>query len=152
MRYFEDLPLNEVQVTESYTMQKQEMIDFATQWDPQPFHTSEEEAANWPLGLTASSVHTIAVSVKLAQAMSATKKQAAFIAGLGWDNVRMPHPVRPNDEIHVKAWMSEKRDSSSRPDCGIVTSRFEVYNQDKVLVLSYGIASLVMKRPVSAVL
>lgn len=147
MRYYEDLPLDKAQFTNSYTMEKQEIMEFAGRWDPQPFHTNEEEAKKWPLGLTASSVHTIAASVKLAQEMSMSEQQTAVIAGLGWDNVRMPHPVRPNDEIRVKAWMSEKRDSKSRPDCGIVTSQFEVFNQDKVLVLSYSIASLVMKRP-----
>ena len=150
MRYYEDLPLNEFQHTNNYTMEKQEIMEFAGRWDPQPFHTDEEEAKKWPLGLTASSVHTIAASVKLAQEMSMSKQQTAVVAGLGWDNVRMPHPVRPNDVIRVKAWMSEKRDSNSRPDCGIVTSQFEVYNQDDVMVLSYSIASLVMKRPVES--
>jgi len=142
--YYEDIELNSPKISEPYVVKKEEVMSFASQWDPQPFHISEEEASKWPLGLTASSVHTIAISVKLSTSMN--NLDTAVVAGLGWDEVRMPNPVRPGDALRVKAFVASKRESQSKPALGIITSRVEVYNQDDELVLSYNISSMVLKQ------
>lgn len=145
MLYYEDLELNQPNYSDTYIMEKEEIMSFAKQWDPQPFHIDEEAAKQWPLGLTASSVHTIAASVKLINRLEGPV--TAAVAGLGWNNVKMPKPVKPGDALRAKAWVSSKRESNSRPDCGIFTNQVEVYNQDDEIVLSYDIATLVLKRP-----
>lgn len=145
MYFYEDLVLNKPNYSPSYTVSKQEIIDFASEWDPQPFHTDEEAASMWPLGLTASGVHTIAISVKLSNQIQ--QEPSAAVAGLGWNQVKMPNPVKPGDTLQVKAWICDKRESNSRPDCGIITNQLEVYNQREELVLSYQIVTLVLKKP-----
>jgi acyl dehydratase len=145
MLYYEDVTVGDVVTCEPHQVSKEEIIGFATEWDPQPFHISEKEAEKWMLGLTASSLHTIAISVRALN--HADQPQFAAVAGLGWDEVRMPFPVRPEDVLVVSGTISTKRESKSKPDMGIVTSKVEVHNQDEVLVLSYYLSTMVMKRP-----
>ena len=75
-----------------------------------------------------------------------TKKLAA-VSGLGWNNIQMHAIVRPNDEISLKAHCLESKLSKSRPDCGVVTCRNELFNQRGELVFSAGVSLLVMCRP-----
>lgn len=93
MHYFEDIELNAVRKSGSHCVTSQEIIDFASQWDPQPFHTDEEEAKNWPLGFCAFSLHTMAISIRLTN--DASDVSHAVVGGLGWDDVRMSLPVGP---------------------------------------------------------
>ena len=145
MRYYEDVELNEVRISASHSVTADEIIDFARQWDPQPFHVDEEEAKNWPLGFCASSLHTMAIGVRLTN--DANNTSHAVVGGLGWDEVRLHIPVRPRDVLHVRSYACSKRESSSKPDKGIVQSAFEVINQDDKVVMSYKIASMMFKRP-----
>ena len=146
MLYFEDIELNDPQTSASYTIGKEEIMVFAREWDPQPFHTDEEEAKKWPLGLTASSLHSYAISTKLLTTMD-HMEPAAVVAGLGVDEMRMPLPVRPGDTLTAVCYISAKRESKSKPDMGIITSTNELKNQNDEVVLSYKTSSLIMKRP-----
>lgn len=145
MLYFEDLELNVRKVSEPYTITKDDIIAFATQWDPQPYHIDEELAKQWPLGLSASTIHSYAISNKLAMGIATEPLAAA--AGLGVDSMRTPHPVKPNDTLHVESYFASKRESGSRPDMGVVTSVIELYNQQQTLVFRYETSTLVMRRP-----
>jgi len=146
MQYFEDIELNKVSKAPPYYISKEEIIEFASVWDPQPFHTDEEAAKKWPLGLSASSLHTMAISVRAFSTPDADMDEhPAAIAGMGWDEIRMPHPVRPGDTLTVQGFVGSKRESKSKPDMGIIVTHIEVYNQDEVLVLSYKIATMVLK-------
>lgn len=146
MKYFEDIQLNDVKESHSLTIQTHDIIEFAKQWDPQPFHIDEQAAKDWPMGLIASSVHTYAISVKLCLQIS--NEPVAAIAGLGIDAMRMTAPVKPGDQLRVRLWIDAKRESRSNPDRGIATTRIEVLNQDDVVVMSYSNSGLIMKRPV----
>lgn len=145
MIYFEDIQLNQVARSATHTIETEEIIAFASEWDPQPFHTSEEDAKHWPLGFSASSLHTLVISNKLMNAMKG--EQPAAIAGLGMDELRMPCPVRPGDTLVVHAYVGAKRESNSKPHLGIITSHVEVYNQHQQAVLTYKNSSMVLKRP-----
>ncbi len=145
MRYFEDIELNQLRESREITLEKDQIINFAKEWDPQPFHIDEVIASQWPLGLTASGVHTIALSVKLSNELKT--QELAVVAGLGWDEVRLPAPVRPGDRLRVKNYTIEKRESKSKPDRGIMRTKIEVWNQNNEIVLSYILSSLIMKRP-----
>lgn len=148
MLYFEDLELNVRRQSAPCTITKDEIIAFATQWDPQPYHIDEEAAKQWPLGLSASTIHSYAISNRLA--MSIATEPLAAAAGLGVDNMRTPHPVKPGDELHVESYFAAKRESASKPGMGVVTSVIELYNQNQTLVFRYETTTLVMRRPASA--
>lgn len=145
MIYFDDIVLNQPLVSRPFLVEKADSIAFAREWDPQPFHIDEQAASQWPLGLTASGLHTIAIAVKLGNELST--EPVAVIAGLGWDEVRLKAPVKPGDSLVLHSWMEEKRASQSKPDRGIVVTRIELRNQNDEIVLTYKVTSMMLKKP-----
>lgn len=145
MLYFEDIQLNQQHASNEYVIGKEEIMTFAKQWDPQPYHVDEEEAKKWPLGLTASSVHSYAICTLLANTMIG--EPAAAVAGLGVDEMRMPAPVRPGDRLHCESFVESKRESKSKPDMGIITTVTRLVNQNDEVVLSYKSSGLILKKP-----
>jgi len=141
---FDDISVGMVlATTEPYEMTKEEIVEVAGRWDPQPFHLDEEAAAATDFGgLVASGLHTIAASVRLGtREVPAT----AAVAGLGMDELRMRHPVRPGDLLQQSTEVVEVRPSRSRPDRGIVRGRRTVRNQDGVVVLAYVLTWMVAR-------
>jgi len=149
MQYYEDFVLNQVAESRPYKVEAKDIIEFASEWDPQPFHTSEEEASKWPFGLFASSVHTYAISMKLCVEMA--DEPVAALAGLGVDEMRMTAMVKPGDELRARVWIESKRESKTKPDRGITTTRVEMVNQENVMVMTYTNSGLVLKRPAESV-
>lgn len=147
MQYFEDVVLNQQHHSEqTCTVTAEEIKSFAGQWDPMPFHLDEEVAKLTPVGkLFASSIHTIAMAIRLSHTMM--KEELAVMAGLGWQDVRFPNPVCAGDTLHMRAEVVEKRESRSKPDRGIVVSQNTVLNQRDDVVAEYKIVTLMMKRP-----
>jgi len=145
MLYYEDIELNQPRESQPVTLSKDEIISFAKEWDPQPFHIDEEAAKDWPLGLTASGLHTINWACRLS--FDLAKEHTAVVAGLGWDELRLPKPVLPGDSIRVRGFVCEKRESASKPDMGVVRNKVEVLNQNDEIVLHFMISTLVLKRP-----
>jgi acyl dehydratase len=116
-------------------MTRDEIVEVAGRWDPQPFHLDEAAArATDYKGLIASGLHTIAASIRLS---TLERPKTAAVAGLGIDELRMLHPVRPGDRLDQTTEVIELRPSRSRPDRGIVRARRTVRNQDGVVVLTY---------------
>jgi acyl dehydratase len=144
MIFYEDVMLNQEEKSREYTIEKEEIISYAKQWDPQPFHIDEEEAAKWPLGLTASSLHSYAIANKLG--MEISSEPPAMVAGLGVDEMRMTAPVKPGDQLHVVRYIESKRESKSNPSVGIVTSMKKLINQNGEVVISYKTSSLIKKK------
>ena len=68
------------------------------------------------------------------------------MANLGWDEVRLPHPVFEGDTIYSRSTVLDKRESRSRPNVGVVTVRTEGYNQDGTVVCAFKRTVLVYKR------
>lgn len=147
MKYFEDIEENAPHYsTERYTLSKQEIIEFSGHWDPMPFHLDEAVAEQSYVGkLFTSGVHTVAIASRLCHSMS--EEKVAAVAGLGWDEVRFHQPACIGDEFWVKSFVCTKRESRSKPDRGIMTTRIELYNQRDELVTSFTMSSLVLKRP-----
>ena len=119
--YFEDLTLGQVfHSPRSVRMTREDIVSFASAWDPQLYHIDDEAARDTPVGqLFASAVHTLAVSQKLAHEAGAFK--VLPVVGLGLSDIRIPLPVLVDDEIRTQATVSEKRASTSRPGLGVVT-------------------------------
>jgi len=142
--YFEDIELNEKIILGEHFVEKDEMIEFAKKWDPRPLHIDEKAAKTLPGGgVVAPAIYTIGVVNRL----SVKTDAVVVMAGIGWDEVRFPNPVFPDDTITVTIEYVDKRDSDSRHDAGIVVSLIEVRNQSNALCLSFKLTFMVAKRP-----
>ncbi len=131
MRYFEDMVVGtRTRSSRTYKVTREEVIEFATKFDPQPFHLDDEAAKATFFGrLSASGWHTGAMAMRM---MVDTWKDSEPTAGLGspgLDELRWVKPVYPGDELTVEIELIEKRRSKSRPEMGLTKSRQTVFNQ-----------------------
>jgi acyl dehydratase len=132
MRYFEDTEEGVARELGEHLVSREEIVRFASEWDPQPFHVDEEQATKSVFGgLTASSCHTYSISSLI---FSRCSERLAVAAMLGI-TLRFPEPVRPGDLLHLLDECVEKRLSDSRPGLGIVKSRTTLVNQAGAEVL-----------------
>lgn len=147
MYYFEDLQPGVVYTSdETYTFTKDNIMAFAREFDPMPFHLDEDIAKLTPMGgLFASAAQTIAVGIKLSHTLK--QEEVAAIGGLGWDDVRFPVPVMAGDALHITSELIDKRESRSKPDRGIVTTQNRLYNQNGELVAEFKIRMMVWRKP-----
>jgi acyl dehydratase len=133
-RYFEDFKVGDRFTSAAHTMTEAAIIDFATQWDPQPFHVDAEFARKWTYGgLIASGIHTIALTLRLWLDLGVFRACSLGSPGLG--AVKFPRPVRPGDTLHVVTDIVELRLSASRSDRGIARIRQVTVNQRNEPVL-----------------
>ena len=146
--YFEDAEIGTICAAGPYLVKKNEIIQFAKQYDPVPRHLDEEAAARSIFGgLTASSAHTFAVFISLTPKL---QPRLHVLAGMGFDELRLPNAVRPGDELDLETIVLEKRESKSKSDRGIVRNQIRLRNQRREIVLQ-GISNiLVARRPAVA--
>ena len=145
LKYFEDIEVGQMDAAGEYPVSKEEVIEFAKKWDPQPFHIDEEKARETQFGgLIASASHTVAISFWL---LNRAGKGIAVISGLGWDKMRLPNPVRPGDWLSLTMECIEKRESKSKPDRGILRHAAVIQNQEGVPVSTFETTTLVKRRP-----
>lgn len=129
--YYEDLDVGWSETYGSHTMDRDAMISFAEQFDPQPMHVDPEAAAETIHGdVIASGVHTIGVATRLL--VDGFLEDAANMAGLGIDDLRFHEAVYPGDTLAVRHEIVDKRRSESHPEAGIVTREVEVLRTDGV--------------------
>ena len=142
--YFEDIELDINRDLGSYQVCKKEVIDFATVWDPQPFHIDENAAKDSIYGgLTGSSIHMMAV---LSKVISQNPVHYAVLANLS-TQFDMPNPMRVDDTLFFSSQAYEKRLSKTRPGIGIVSFKTVVINQDNKTVLNTLTTTMVSCRP-----
>lgn len=131
---FEDFVPGEITTFGAYLVTKEEVIAFASQFDPQPFHLDEEAGrASMLGGLAASGWHTCAIMMRLM--FDHFMDGSTSIGAPGIDEVRWIRPVFPGDVLSVRREILEARPSASRPDRGIVRFRFELMNQKGEVVM-----------------
>ncbi len=147
MEWFEDLELGKVQSFGHYAVTREEVLDFARKYDPQPFHLDDAAAAQTHFGrLAASGWHTCAMTM----AMIVRNQDERGHQGLGSpgiDDLRFLKPVYPGDALTCEREVLEKRVSASKPDMGIFRTRVRTLNQDREAVLSYVANAFVRVRP-----
>lgn len=147
MRYFEDIEVGSRKAFGRYEVTRDEVIDFASKYDPQPFHLSDEAAAQTHFGrMSASGWHTCAMTM----AMIVKSFEGSGEAGLGAagvDELRWLKPVYPGDTLRCESEILEKRASQSRPEMGSYRTRTTVYNQDDVPVMQFTAIGLIRTRP-----
>jgi acyl dehydratase len=85
-------------------------------------------------------------TLALVTGQSVTDLSQNVFANLGWDEVRLPNPVFEGDTIYSRSEVLEKRESSSRPDVGIVRVKTTGFNQDDKVVIEYKRTFMVYKR------
>jgi acyl dehydratase len=147
MIYFEDLELGIETEFGSYEVTREEVLDFARKYDPQPFHLSDEEAAKTHFGrLAASGWHTCAMTMAVI-ARYVVRDEQAGLGSPGVDELRWLKPVYPGDTLTVRSKVVEKTPSRSKPDIGSFRSAAVVTNQDGVPVLTFTSIVLIRRRP-----
>lgn len=135
LRYFEDFRVGEVLALGSRQVSEAEIIDFARQFDPQPFHTDPERARRSVFGgLVASGWHTCAMAMRLM--CDAYLLRTTSQGSPGLDELRWLKPVRPGDVLRLRMTVLDARPMRSKPDLGLVQSHWELFNQDDAVVLS----------------
>jgi acyl dehydratase len=135
MIYWEDFKPGERIEMGSHTFGEEEIVAFARQFDPQPFHVDREAAKkSFFGGLIASGWHTCAIGMRLTVESHVNNTRSLGSPGL--DNIRWLKPVRAGDTITYSRIVLESRASASRPDAGLVKSRWEAVNQAGELVMT----------------
>jgi acyl dehydratase len=147
MLYFEDFKVGETSEMGRRVVDRDEVIAFARDFDPQPFHTDEEAArASMFGGLIASGWHTVSMVMRMM--CDSYLLQSASLGSPGVDHVKWLKPVRPGDTIRAVRTVLEARVSKSKPDVGIVKTRWDVYNQaDEPVMTMEGYGMFRVRQP-----
>jgi acyl dehydratase len=147
MIYFEDLQVGGETEFGSYQVTREEVLEFARNYDPQPFHLSDEEAAKTHFGrIAASGWHTAAMTMAVIARHVVAHRQAG-LGSPGIDELRWKKPVYPGDTLHVHGRILEKTPSRSRPDIGSYRAQTTVINQHGDVVMSFISIVLIRRRP-----
>lgn len=147
MRYFEDLVVGETNVIGHYDVTRDEVLDFARKYDPQPFHLSDEEAAKTYFGrLSASGWHTAAMTMAvIVKGMG--DGPTASLGAAGIDELRWLKPVYPGDRLTIRGTVVDKTPSRSKPDRGSFRTETVVSNQDGDDVMRFTSIAMMRRRP-----
>jgi len=132
--YWEDFVVGQVRDLGSITPTREEIIAFATQFDPQPFHLDDAAAKVSVFGaLSASGWHTCSMAMRLM--VTNFLHETSSLGSPGLENIKWMKPVYPGDTLRLQSTMVETKPMSKRPDVGMTRSIWEMFNQhgDKVL-------------------
>lgn len=132
--YWEDMQVGEKRDLGTITPSREEIIAFASQFDPQPFHLDDEAAKASVFGaLSASGWHTCAMAMRLM--VTNFMHETSSLGSPGLENIRWQKPVYPGDTLHLYSTVLDIKPMSKRPDVGMTRTLWELFNQhgDKVL-------------------
>jgi len=147
LQYFEDIAVGTRSSFGRYDVTREEVMEFARKYDPQPFHLSDEAAAQTHFGrLSASGWHTCAMTMAMVVENMKAHRQAG-LGSPGMDELKWLRPVYPGDTLRCETEILEKRVSASRPEMGLFKSRMTVFNQDDVAVMTFVSNGMVRTRP-----
>ena len=138
---FADFHPDQVIEAGPYAVSEAEVLQFATAFDPQWFHTDAEAATGGPFGgLIASGWHTCGIAMRLVADAALAGSESFASPGLAY--VKWPHPVRPGDVLSVRATVVETRRSKGNTGLGILRWRWQLFNQRGTEVLDLEATSL----------
>lgn len=144
--YFEDFEVGQTVAAGTRTVTEEEILDFASKFDPQPFHVDHDAAAKSIYGgVIASGWHTCAMMMRVM--VDNFLSQAASMGSPGVDEVRWLKPVRPGDTLTITNRVLETRPSTSKPDRGVVVTQWEAKNQHGDLVATVKGMGMFARRP-----
>jgi acyl dehydratase len=146
MLYFEDIVVGSTSSFGHYEVTREEVIEFASKYDPQPFHLDDEAAAQTYFGrLSASGWHTCAMTMRMLVENMKTNQQAG-LGSPGVDEIRWLKPVYPGDTLRVEGEILSKRQSQSKPEMGSFQGRNTVFNQHDEAVMTMVSTGLIRVR------
>ena len=146
MLYWEDLRDDGTVEMGTHTFTEEEIIAFARQFDPQPFHTDPLAAKqSFFKGLIASGWHTCCIAMRLM--VDKYVARSASLGSPGLDNIRWLAPVRAGDTITYRRLTTSARVSESKPDVGLLQSRWEAVNQRGEMVMTMEGWGMFRRRP-----
>jgi acyl dehydratase len=145
-QFFEDLVVGRTERFGSYAVTREEVIEFARKYDPQPFHLDDAAAAETHFGrIAASGWHTAAMTMAMVVAhQQAQGHQGAGSPGI--DELRFVRPVHPGDTLRCERTILDKRRSVSRPELGLFRGRIRTFNQHDEQVLGWVATAFVRVR------
>ncbi|MGB6396570.1 MAG: MaoC family dehydratase [Bradyrhizobium sp.] len=145
IEWFDDLKLGMRFKSGKTTVSREDILRFAAEFDPQPFHLDEEAAKQTVFkGLAASGWHTAAIAMNLAVLVRPFGPHP--LLGAGVDDLRWPKPVRPGDTLHLEGEVVELVPSKTKPQ-GIVRVKWTAYNQHGEAVYTFNPIGIVPRRP-----
>ena len=143
-RYFDDLTQGDRFKSATYEVTEEQIISFAREFDPQPFHLDAAVADQTMFkGLIASGWHTAAITMRL---FVQTLNFSEGAIGLGVDELRWPNAVRPGDGLQVETEIIDLRVSRSKLSHGVVRLRNVTVNQRGEIVQTMSASALVLRR------
>jgi acyl dehydratase len=143
-RHFEDFAPGWTATVGEHKVTREEIVEFALKWDPQPFHTDPAGAKKFGFAdVIACGCHLVAIAIRL---LNSKEIKPNILAGFGWDELRFSNPVGPGDRLSLTVECLSTRESKSKKDTGIVRSRVVVSNQKGEQVLTFIDTILVAKR------
>lgn len=146
MLYYEDIEVGAVRRFGSKTVTREEVIAFAAQFDPQPFHLDDAAAAATHFGrLSASGWHTGSMAMRMMVDNMKEHRQAG-LGSPGIEDLRWLKPVYPGDTLRCESEILEKRRSQSRPEMGLFKSQLSVFNQHDEPVMTMRSTGLIRVR------
>ena len=144
-RYWEDLEPGEAHVSREMEVTREEIVEFASKYDPQYFHMDPEQAKQSHFGeVVASGVHILAVWRILDHEITGDVR---WMCGIAWDELRWNKPLRSGDRVRALAKCVSKRESSSDTGRGIAVYRYELKNQRDEAIFYCTSTNLVERRP-----
>lgn len=144
-RYFEDFAVGDRFETESHTLSEDEIIEFASRYDPQYLHVDPEAAKESMYGgLIASGWHTMAMGFRLFIDLDILGPNGLGSPGI--DELRWRIPVRPGDTIRTRAEVTDTRPSRSRPERGNVFLKWTILNQRDEAVTTFKSIQLMRRK------
>ena len=132
--YWEDLQVGQVRQLGQIKPTREDIIAFAKQFDPQPFHLDDEAAKASVFGaLCASGWHTCALAMRLM--VTEFLCHTSSMGSPGLENIKWLKPVFPDDELRLQTTVLETKPMGKRPDIGMTRNLWEMFNQhgDQVL-------------------
>lgn len=146
MIFYEDLEIGTARNFGAYEVTREEVMEFASKYDPQPFHLDDEAAAQTHFGrLSASGWHTCSMTMRM-MVENMMNEKSAGLGSPGVDQLRWKKPVYPGDTLRCETEVIEKRRSASRPEMGIFKSRIRTFNQKDEIVLEMVSNALIRTR------
>ena len=144
--WYESFKVGDTVRSPGKTLSEGEIIDWAFQYDPQPFHIDKTAAKESIYGgIIASGWQIAAVAFRML--MHTNIFGNASLGSPGLDELRWRQPVRPGDTISTVVRVTETRVSKSKPDRGLVTLSYEIVNQNDEVVASFKAVQLLRRRP-----
>jgi len=145
VKYFEDVKVGDVTRFGRYEVTREEIVEYARQFDPQPFHLDEEAArASMYGGLIASGWHTAAMLMRMV--CDNMIPLSATMGAMGFDDLKWLRPVRPGDVLSAESEIREKVEGK-RPDRAMVKVESRVLNQRGEVVMSLVSLVIYLRRP-----